>query len=113
MRDAIQYVDFSVIEGHRGKEAQNEAYRKKLSQTPWPKSKHNAKPSRAVDIAPYPIDWSANPQALERFVYLAGFVMASARRMGIGVRWGGNWKRNDDMRKEGAFRDYPHFELYP
>lgn len=111
MREAIRYVDFSVIEGHRGKAAQDAAYAKGNSKVRYPNGKHNKAPSLAVDIAPYPIDWSNNAKALERFVYVAGFVMCSARRLGVKVRWGGDWSPDDDMRNEGTFRDYPHFEL--
>lgn len=111
LNEAIRYIDFSVVEGHRGKAAQDAAYAKGLSKLPWPRGQHNANPSRAVDLAPYPIDWSDQPKAVERFVYLAGFVMCTARRLGIPLRWGGDWTRNDDMRDEGAFRDRPHFEL--
>lgn len=111
LREAIQYIDFTVVEGHRGKRAQDEAYAKGLSKVRWPNGHHNSMPSRAVDLAPYPIDWSESPKALERFVYLAGFIMCTARRMGIPLRWGGNWMGRDDMRLEGSFRDRPHFEL--
>lgn len=87
------------------------AYAKGASKVRYPNGKHNKAPSLAVDIAPYPIDWSNNAKALERFVYVAGFVMCTARRLGVKVRWGGDWSPDDDMRNEGSFRDYPHFEL--
>lgn len=111
LEEAIQFYDFTIIEGHRGKEAQNAAYAKGTSKVRFPHGKHNSLPSRAVDLAPYPIDWSNNQKALERFVYLAGVVMCCARRLQIPLRWGGDWDRDDDTRDEGSFRDYPHFEL--
>ena len=110
VREAIKYFDFTVIEGHRGKDAQEAAYAKGLTKVRWPNGKHNQTPSLAVDIAPYPIDWSESKKAHERFVYMAGIVMATAARMGVRLRWGGDWNQNQDMRDEG-FRDYPHFEL--
>ncbi|HXG72575.1 MAG TPA: hypothetical protein VNJ04_18380, partial [Gemmatimonadaceae bacterium] len=58
LREAIRYFDFVVVEGHRGKEAQNKAFAKGLSKLPWPKGNHNTNPSTAADCAPFPIDWS-------------------------------------------------------
>ena len=54
-----------------------------------PKNKHNAEEpelSKAVDVAPYPIDWNDK----ERFYYFAGVVMGIAIQMGIPLRWGGD-----------------------
>lgn len=113
MEAAIQHIDFSVLEGHRGQADQDRAVAEGNSKTPWPGSKHNSVPSLAVDIAPYPVDWSDTPKARERFVYLAGVVMTCAKQLGIRLRWGGDWNGNDDMRDEPAFRDYPHFEIIP
>ena len=53
----IQFVDISIICGHRGKEAQNKAFDDGFSKVRWPNSRHNKTPSEAVDIAKYPIDW--------------------------------------------------------
>jgi peptidoglycan L-alanyl-D-glutamate endopeptidase CwlK len=107
---AIRYYDFTVLEGHRGEEAQNRAFAKGLSKVQWPDGNHNKKPSRAVDIAPFPIDWTDSTAANERFAYLAGIVMACAKEEGVKLRWGGDWSRDGDMRDE-TFRDRPHFEL--
>lgn len=109
--DAVQYFDFSIIEGHRGEVAQNAAFAKGLSKVQWPNGKHNTSPSTAVDCAPFPIDWSDKPDAIRRFCYMAGFVMGSARRLGIKIRWGGDWDSDDDLRDEQGLRDFPHFEL--
>jgi len=109
--DAVKYYDFSIVEGYRGEVAQNAAFAKGLSKLPWPKGNHNNNPSTAADCAPFPIDWSDRPDSIRRFCYMAGFILASARRLGIKVRWGGDWNQNDDLRDEGSFRDWPHFEL--
>ena len=109
--DAVQYFDFSIVEGHRGEVAQNAAFAKGLSQKPWPEGNHNKTPSTAADCAPYPIDWSDRPDSIRRFCYMAGFIMASSRRLNIPVRWGADWNKNDDLRDEKNFRDWPHFEL--
>lgn len=110
LREAIKYFDFSVVEGHRGKEAQNAAYAKGLSKVRWPNGNHNKSPSLAADIAPYPIDWSDKRGAIERFVFMQGVVWACAERLGIKIRLGLDWNRNLDMRDE-TFRDYPHVEV--
>ena len=91
-------IDFSVLEGYRGEEKQNEAFNTGKSKLKYPQSKHNMNPSRAVDIAPYPIDWNNR----ERFAKLAGVILACAHEVGVKVVWGGDWK---------TFKDLPHFEL--
>jgi len=108
--DAIQHVDFTVLEGHRGEEAQNIAFAKGLSKVQWPQGNHNSLPSRAMDIAPYPIDWSEKATALARFAFVSGVIYASARRLGIRIRFGWDWNRNLDPRDE-RFIDWPHVEL--
>ena len=94
----IKDVDFSVICGHRGEEAQNEAYDGGFSLVRWPDSKHNAEASLAVDVAPYPIDWTDEG----RFHYLAGWVMRTAKDLRVPIRWGGHFK---------DLADLGHFEL--
>lgn len=107
---AIEIIDFTVIEGHRGKEAQDAAFAKGMTQVHWPLGKHNSMPSMAMDIAPYPIDFSDKRGALERFVFLHGIIHAIAHDLGITIRHGIDWNMDNDMRDE-RFRDYPHIEL--
>jgi peptidoglycan L-alanyl-D-glutamate endopeptidase CwlK len=106
LTEAIKYVDFTVLEGHRGQEAQDQAYKLGFSKIRWPHGKHNSSPSLAVDIAPYPIVWADT----ERFVYFAGWIMAIAAQKGTPLRWGGDWNR-DTRVKDEKFRDWGHFEL--
>lgn len=109
---AIKIFDFSVICGHRGKEAQNIAFKSKKSKLSYPKSKHNKKPSEAVDLAPWPIDWNN----VSRFKFLAGHILAIADMMYEAklithkMRWGGDWDNDKDM-DDQKFNDVPHFEL--
>jgi hypothetical protein len=111
LREAIKYTDFVVVEGHRGKAAQDAAYAKGFSKVRWPNGNHNSLPSRAVDLVPYPVDWSDAPKNIERFCMLAGVVLTVAQQLGVRLRWGGDWNHNADTRDEGSFRDRPHFEL--
>ena len=104
--EVVKHVDCSVLEGHRGKAEQDECCAKGLSKQAWPLSKHNATPSKAADVAPYPIDWKNTM----RFTLFAGFVLGTARSMGVELRWGGDWNRNGNPSDEN-FLDMPHFEL--
>lgn len=106
LTEAIKHIDFMVLEGHRGKDAQNKAFNTGFSKVRWPNGKHNKTPSLAVDIAPWPIQWADT----ERFVYFAGVIMGIAAMMDIPLRWGGDWNR-DTHNKDEKFRDWGHFEL--
>ncbi len=104
--EVIKHVDFVVIEGHRGEEAQNKAFAEGKSKLKWPKGEHNKFPSHAVDVAPYPIDWNNK----DRFIYFAGVVMGVAAMKGVKLRWGGDFNRNGNPADE-SFKDLVHFEL--
>ena len=104
--EVINYVDCSVLEGRRDEERQNKLFDEGKSKLKYPKGKHNLLPSKAVDVAPYPIDWNDR----ERFTYFAGFVLGIARSMGIKLRWGGDWNMNFEV-DDNKFDDFPHFEL--
>ena len=69
--EVVKGFDCSVVCGHRGEEAQNEAYKRGNSQVKYPHGRHNAVPSRAVDVSPYPIDWGDR----DRFHYFAGYCL--------------------------------------
>ena len=56
--EVINYVDCSVLEGHRSSARQNKLYEEGKTKVRYPKGRHNHKPSRAVDVVPYPIDWN-------------------------------------------------------
>lgn len=89
--------DFIVLCGHRGQEEQNAAYISGHSKKPWPMSKHNASPSMAVDVAPWPIDWD-NTAA---FKILSDHIQVIADRLGIKIRRGCTF----------SFKDWPHHEM--
>lgn len=104
--EVIKHRDCTVLCGRRTKEEQDQAVKDGMSKTPWPNSKHNALPSRAVDVAPHPIDWADK----ERFTHFAGFVLGIAATFGIKLRWGGDWAL-DGTPSNDKFYDGPHFEL--
>lgn len=115
-KKVVQTVDCSILCGHRGKAEQDAAVAAGNSQTPWPTSKHNSYPSKAVDVAPYPVKWGSEGSAeqrrkdIARFYLFAGYVKAVADSMGINVRWGGDWDGDIDFNDQ-SFDDLPHFEL--
>ncbi len=104
--EVIKHVDCSVLEGHRSKERQNKLYEEGKTKVRYPKGRHNASPSNAVDVVPYPIDWNDR----ERFHLFAGFVLGVANRMGYTLRWGGDWNMNFQV-NDNNFDDFPHFEI--
>lgn len=106
LHEAIKHVDFVVLCGHRGQADQEQAFHDGRSTKHWPDSNHNQTPSPAVDIAPFPIDWSN----IERFRFVAGFILGVAAAKGIQMRSGVDWNRNFDPKDE-HFVDGPHLEL--
>jgi hypothetical protein len=104
--EVIKYVDCSILEGHRSKDRQNSLYEEGKTKVKYPRGRHNASPSRAVDCVPYPVDWTDR----ERMTLFAGFVLGIANQMGIEVRWGGDWDRDFEV-QDNMFDDFPHFEL--
>lgn len=91
-----------VICGHRNKIEQDKAFLQKKSKLKWPNSKHNKKPSLAVDMIPMKengsIDWNDN-EGIKEF---ADFVLKTAMEMNIKIEWGGSWS---------SFHDNVHWQL--
>lgn len=104
--EVIKYYDCTIMDGYRGKQRQNKLCEVGSSTKPWPNSKHNSKPSMAVDVTPYPIRWKDK----ERYYCFAGFVLGMAATMKIDLRWGGDWDRDRDYRDQQLY-DLVHFEL--
>jgi len=107
----IEDVDIKIICGHRGEREQNQAYDKGYSKLKYPQSKHNSKPSKAVDVMlwykkePH-VRWDDHKGQ----AYLAGYVKGLARAMGFKIRWGGDWD-SDNIFDDQTFFDIPHFEI--
>ena len=108
LNEVVKYFDITVIEGLRSQERQNELVEQGKSKTKF--GKHVL--GKAVDIAPYPIDWDSR----DDFHYLGGFVLGIAAKMGINIRWGGDWSdsslsQNRRTTKDNSFDDLVHFEI--
>jgi peptidoglycan LD-endopeptidase CwlK len=108
--EELSPYDFTVLEGHRTRERQAQLYKEGKTQIDGVSrlGKHNYTPSRAVDIAPYPVSWDLADHW--RFDVLAGCMFAAAAELGVSLRWGGDFN-GDGKRKPGNFLDLPHFEL--
>ena len=106
LNEVIKHVDCSVLEGHRSAERQDKLFEEGRTKVKFPNGRHNANPSRAVDVVPYPIDWDDR----ERFHLFAGFVLGIAKSMGINLRWGGDWNQNFEV-DDNQFDDFRHFEI--
>jgi len=108
LNEVVKYFDITVIEGVRSQERQNELVAQGKSKTKFGKHVDG----KAVDIAPYPIDWNSR----DDFHYLGGFVLGVASKMGIDIRWGGDWSdsslsKNARTTKDNNFDDLVHFEI--
>ena len=104
-RVVVIHYDCSILCGHRAEDEQNEAFESNNSHVMWPDSLHNQFPSKAVDVAPYPIDWDD----LDRFYHFGGFVRGIATMMQIPIRGGHDWD-SDTILDDQKFMDLPHFE---
>lgn len=55
MQRVVTHYDITLLEGHRDELTQNKLYNGGKSELRWPDSRHNTRPSMAVDVAPWPI----------------------------------------------------------
>ena len=101
--EVVKHFDCTILEGKRTVDRQKMLVQQGKSKTM--NSKHLK--GKAVDVAPYPIDWNDR----ERFTYFAGYVMGIAAKMGIKLRWGGDWDRDTQV-SNNSFDDLPHFEIH-
>ena len=110
---SLNLMDFSVIEGIRSKEKQDEYFKSGKSKLKWPNSSHNVKSpnekSRAMDIVPFvngKISWKK-----EHCLVLAGIILATGKILGYDIRWGGNWDMDGEPVTDQKFQDLVHFEI--
>ena len=100
--ELIKLMDVTVIEGLRSQERQNELVSQGKSKTKF--GKHVA--GKALDLAPYPIDWNDR----ERFHYMGGLIRGIGHSLGVKIRWGGDWDSDGEI-KDNAFDDLVHVEI--
>jgi len=92
-------VEFSVVCGKRGEKEQNDCFKNGTSLLKYPNSKHNAIPSKAVDIIPYPTGYKASEK---EWAILMNHIKQTAIKLNINIRCGIDWQ---------PFQDKPHIEL--
>ena len=91
--------NMTIIHGYRGRELQTQLHEQNPNGAlPWPLSEHNHTPSRAIDIAPYPVNW----EKVDRFDMMIGAAYAIAE--------GGNF-RIDSGKFFSNVLDYPHIQV--
>jgi hypothetical protein len=100
--ELIKLMDVTVIEGLRSQERQNELVAQGKSKTKFGKHVDG----KALDLAPYPIDWEDR----ERFHYMGGLVRGIGHSLGVSVRWGGDWDSDGEI-KDNSFDDLVHIEI--
>lgn len=129
VKRAIQITkqDFLVTEGLRTRERMMEIYgqgrtvaqlavkgipakyaKPKASKVTWLNDPYNSLHGRgrAVDLAPYPVDYNT----LSKFDKIADAMFASAKELGVKIRWGADWDGDGKIREAGEY-DATHFEL--
>jgi peptidoglycan L-alanyl-D-glutamate endopeptidase CwlK len=106
--EVIKTVDFSILDGSRGRAEQERAFRAGHSKVHFGDSAHNWSPSIAMDLTPYPLDYDN----LASFRRLAKAIMAAGKLHAVPLRWGADWDMDGDWKDE-RFLDWGHFELNP
>ena len=101
-KEVVKHFDCSVIEGKRSLEEQKKLFNEGAAKTL--NSAHLT--GDAVDVYPYPIDYEDR----DRWHYFGGFVLGTAKQLGIKIRWGGDWDM-DTQTKDNTYDDLMHFEL--
>ena len=78
LNELIKIMDVTIIEGLRTKERQEELLKKGATKVKY--SRHME--GKAVDLAPYPIDWEDR----ERFHYMGGMIRGIGKQLGVNIR---------------------------
>ena len=104
-----EYMDVSLVSGHRGEAEQNSLFTQKKSKLEYPNSKHNAYPSLAVDFMVYP--WPGREaKQWASLAYAAACAIQIGKEEGVHIRWGGDWNQNHDLTDQ-TFDDLFHLEI--
>ncbi len=102
LNELIKIMDVTIIEGLRSEERQKELLEQGKTKTKF--SKHIK--GKAVDLAPYPIDWEDR----ERFHYMGGMIRGIGKQLHTDIRWGGDWDSDGEI-KDNSFDDLVHVEI--
>lgn len=105
-----QIYDFAIVWGHRGEEAQNQAYLEGNSSKQWPDSKHNQYPSVALDFAPYIAGIGIPWKDTHAFAVIGGLFIAAGATLDIPIVYGGDWDMDGETTDQ-RLKDWGHVEL--
>lgn len=106
LNELIKIMDVTIIEGVRSKEKQQEYFKDGKSKIDGVTKKGMHQLGKAVDLAPYPVDWKNT----KRFYYMGGMLRGISKQLNIKVRWGGDWD-SDGKIKDQTFNDLVHIEI--
>lgn len=106
LNELIKIMDVTIIEGVRSAETQNKYFKDGKSKLDGINKKSNHQLGKAVDLAPYPINW----KEINRFYYMGGMVRGIAKQLNLKIRWGGDWD-SDGETKDQTFMDLVHIEI--
>ncbi|MDB4331297.1 M15 family metallopeptidase [bacterium] len=106
LNELIKVMDVTIIEGVRSAETQNKYFKDGKSKLDGVNKKSNHQLGKAVDLAPYPINWEES----NRFYYMGGMVRGIAKQLNLKIRWGGDWD-SDGETKDQTFMDLVHIEI--
>lgn len=118
----VEIFDISILEGARSDERQFKLFQAGRSKLDGitEKSNHQVTEdeplSKAIDAAPYPIDFGDLAKARARFYMMSGYffmaaeVLYAAGEITHKLRWGGDWDGDKNFNDQ-SFDDLPHMEL--
>ena len=106
LNELIKIMDVTIIEGVRSEAKQKEYFAKGKSKIDGVTKLGQHQKGKAVDLAPYPIDWNDR----DRFHYMGGMVRGIAKQLNLKVRWGGDWD-SDGQVYDNTFDDLVHIEV--
>lgn len=104
-------IDFGIayMGGRRTDEQQNMLYREERSQKDGYNTVSKHQLGEAVDFLPY---INGKPDmGKENHLIIIGVFFACANEMGITIRSGANWDRDQEFLTDQNFDDLPHIEL--
>lgn len=112
--------DHTIAKSYETKEETNKFYDDGLSKIAYP-TKHNTKPSSAIDAYPYikgKAICGANQEELKQVLHFAGYIMSIAdelleeKKITHRIRGGHDWNIDHDVSmKDNPFEDAGHFEI--
>lgn len=104
-----QIYDFTIVWGHRGQEAQDQAFLSGNSSKKFPDSLHNQNPSLALDFAPWvngAIPWKDE----HAFAVIGGMFIAAAAEYKVPLIYGGDWDMDGETTDQ-RLMDWGHVQL--